>query len=161
MMISGGRMSKCDNFHVIPKLEGHNSEVKGLAWNNKGSILGSCSRDKMIWLGECYLLGTVGDGNGGGGGGGGVVVGDVNMVEDGEFKCQGHDGYVKCIAFGPSHLQFRNCWEVLYTASYDDTARVWAEDNNEWYCVMTLDTLVHSLTVMCLGLSLGGIQMYS
>ncbi len=58
-------------------------EVKGLAWTNTGSILASCSRDKTIWLGECYLPGTVGGRNGGGGGGGGIVVGNANMAEDG------------------------------------------------------------------------------
>ena len=118
----------------------------------------------MIWLGECYLPGTVGGGNGGGGGGG-VVVGDANMAEDREFECltvlQGHDGDVKCVGFGPPHSQFGNGWEVLYSASYDDTDRVWAEDDNKWYCVMTLDISVHSLTVMCLGLSPGGIPIYS
>ena len=129
-----------------------------------GSILVSCSWDKTIWLGECYLPGTVGGGNGGGGGGGGIVVGDANMAEDG-VEClavlQGHNGNVKCVAFGPSHSQFRNGWEVLYSASYDDTVRVWAEDNNEWYCIMTLDMSVHSLKVMCLGLSLGGYKCTS
>ena len=60
-----------------------------------------------------------------------------------------------------SHLQFGNGWEVLYSASYDDTVRVWAKDDDKWYCVMMLDMSVHSLMVMCLGLSPGGIRMYS
>ena len=128
MTITGGRMSKRDNFHVIAELEGQESEVKGLAWKAMGSILASCSQDQTVWLGECYLPGTVGGGNGGGGGGGGVVIGDANMAEDGEFEClavlQGHDGDVKCVAFGPSHLQFGNGWEVLYSASYNNTVRL-------------------------------------
>ncbi len=103
--------------------------------------------------------------NGGGGGGGGIVVGDANMAEGGEFEClavlQGHDGNAKCVAFGPSHSQFGNGQEVIYSASYGDTIRVWIEDDDEWYCVMTLDMPVHSLTVMCLGLSPGGVRMYS
>ena len=57
MTITGGRTSKLDNFHVIAELEGHESEVKGLVWNDTGSILASCSWDKTIWLGECYLPG--------------------------------------------------------------------------------------------------------
>ncbi len=117
----------------------------------------SCSQDKTIWLGECYLPGTVGGGNSGG-----IVVGDANMAEDGEFEClavlQGHDANIKCVAFGPSHSQFGNGREVLYSASYANTVREWAEDNNEWYCVMTLDMSVHSLMVMCLGLSPGGCE---
>ena len=57
MRILKGRTSKHDNFHVIAKIERHKLEVKGLAWNDTGSILASCSRDKTIWLGECYLPG--------------------------------------------------------------------------------------------------------
>ena len=128
----GGRTSKHDNFHVVAELKGHESEVKGLAWNNTESILASCSQDKTIWLWECYLPDTVRGGNSGGGGGGGIVVGNAHMAEDGEFKClavlQGHDGDVKCVAFGPSHSQFGNGWGVPYIASYNDTVRVWAID---------------------------------
>ena len=57
MTIIRGRTSKWDNFQVIAELEGHESEVKRLAWNDTGTILTSCSRDKTIWLGECYLPG--------------------------------------------------------------------------------------------------------
>ena len=37
----GERMSECNNFHVVAKLKGHESEVKGLSWNGTGSILAS------------------------------------------------------------------------------------------------------------------------
>ena len=73
---------------------------------------------------------------------------------------QGHDSNVKCVAFSPSHSQF-NGQEVLYSTSYNDTVRVWAKDNDEWYCVIMLDISVHSLMVMCLDLSPRGIRMYS
>ena len=47
--ITAGRTSDRDNFHVIAELEGHKSEVKGLAWNDTGSKLASCSWDKTPW----------------------------------------------------------------------------------------------------------------
>lgn len=45
---------------------------------------------------------------------------------------------VKCIAWHPSG-------EVLASASYDDTIRLWVNDGDEWSCAQTLG-----------GLSIGG-----
>ncbi|KAL3810450.1 hypothetical protein ACHAXA_010380 [Cyclostephanos tholiformis] len=161
-----------NNFYVIAELEGHESEVKGLAWNETGSLLASCGRDKTIWLWECFLPGTVGGGGGGGGGGGesgGGYNGGRGMMaeeDDGElFEClavlQGHDGDIKYVTFGPSHDQFGDGREVLYSASYDDTVKVWAEECGDWYCAMTLSATVHTSSVLCLVLSPGGVRLYS
>ena len=156
-------------FDAIAELEGHESEVKCLAWNSAGSLLASCGRDKTIWLWECYLPGTVG--------GGGCTTttrtsssrqGDTTAtttLDGGEFEClsvlQGHTGDIKCITFGPSHSQFGDGTEVLYSSSYDDTIKIWAEECDEWYCVMTFDTSVHSSTIWCITLSPGGVRLFS
>ena len=47
-------------FEPIAQLEGHENEIKCLAWNATGSLLASCGRDKTIWIWECFLPGTVG-----------------------------------------------------------------------------------------------------
>ena len=170
-------------FEPIAQLEGHENEVKCLAWNSTGSLLASCGRDKTIWIWECFLPGTIG-------GSETINANDgVNMDNDqGEFEClavlQGHDGDVKSIVFGPSHSQWGEGEEVLYSASYDNTIKVWAEESGDWYCAATLGNdsfavpqqqdnmaiststaagggAVHSSTVWCLGLTPGGVRLFT
>jgi WD40 repeat protein len=183
-------------FEPIAQLQGHENEIKCLAWNATGSLLATCGRDKTVWIWECYLPGTVGgmtspsatstamsmvmdDTRIGGGGGRRKDQGDGEF-----FEClavlQGHDGDVKSIVFGPSHSQWGEGEEVLYSASYDNTIRVWAEESGEWYCAATLGRggsgggsgggssdhalvmgAVHSSTVWSLGLTPGGVRLFS
>jgi WD40 repeat protein len=98
-------------------LEGHDSEIKHVAFSPSGQWLASCSRDKSIWIWE-------------------------EVGEDGEDEwetiavLQEHTADVKCI-----------CWreddgngEVLASASYDDTIRLWKDiDDGEWGCFAVLE----------------------
>jgi WD40 repeat protein len=92
-----------DRFEAIAQLEGHENEVKHVAWNQTGSLLASCGRDKTVWIWECFLPGTVGGMDAGG---------NVPGGEEGDFEClavlQGHDGEFSVDVFCSVFLEHTN-----------------------------------------------------
>ena len=96
-------------------------------------------------------------------------------------------GDVKSIAFAPSHSQWGEGEEILISASYDNSIKIWAEESGDWYCAATLGTndsiprsisgakltindtytalenggVVHTSTVWSLAITPGGVRFLS
>lgn len=114
-------------WECVTQLEGHENEVKCVAWSNDGEFLATCSRDKTIWIRDA---------------GSAVEDGD----EGGEYDCvavaSGHTQDVKFIKWHPEK-------NLLFSASYDDTIKCWRYENSvdDWLCSYTIEG--HESTVWC------------
>lgn len=123
-----------EDFRFAVILEGHESEIKSVAWSCHGTFLATCSRDKSVWVWEALDEGAMNAGP--------TIAGEDDDNYETVAVMQEHEGDVKSIAWHPTEEQ------CLASASYDDMVRVWREDTDgEWGCVGVCNG--HEGTVWC------------
>lgn len=98
-----------NEYNHIHTLEGHESEVKCVAFNNSSTLLASVSRDKTIWIWSIQ-----------------------NNIND-DIEClsvlNGHTADIKYVVWLDDN--------TLASASYDNTIRVWKDDidTDDFTCI--------------------------
>ncbi|CAI4221792.1 unnamed protein product [Auanema sp. JU1783] len=100
-------------------LEGHESEVKCVAYNASDEFLASCSRDKTVWFWQ--------------------------LDEDDDYQVvsvlQAHTQDVKFVVWHPTE-------NLLVSCSYDSSIRFYVYDDEDWVTQQKLEN-IHDGTVWC------------
>lgn len=133
----------------VAVLEGHENEVKSVSWSHvTPSLLATCSRDKSVWIWQVLRSNDAGR----------AAIEDGPLDTDVDVQClavlQQHEQDVKMVKWHPR-------MELLASCSYDNTIRLWMEEqmDEEWFCAQVLTG--HTGTVWSIDFSPTGDYMVS
>ena len=120
------------DWHAALILDGPDAEMKSIAFSPSGQYVAISSRDKSVWIWE-----DVGDE-------------DDPIAWETVAVMSEHEGDVKMVAWCPdvSGRNSRRTFgaDVLASASYDDTVRIWREDSDgDWVSVAVLEGHKHTV----------------
>lgn len=107
------------DFDCIATLEGHEHEIKGVAWSSSGRFLATFSKDLTIWI--------------------------WTVESESEFVCssiiQSHSQELVMIKWSPVD-------DVLFSSSLDNTIKIWgfSYDRMDWVCLNTLNCHISPLS---------------
>ncbi|OTF77155.1 cytosolic iron-sulfur protein assembly protein Ciao1-like protein [Euroglyphus maynei] len=131
---------------VMVSLEGHENEVKGVAWSPDDTFLATCSRDKSVWIWEKIEVGCEADDC------------DTNdrSNEEAFFECSSvqteHSQDVKCVVWHPK-------LNILSSSSFDNQINLYCQNEDDWHCYTQLNQ--HESTVWSVAFNPEGTRIVS
>lgn len=130
---------------ILVSLDGHENEIKSVAWSANDTFLATCSRDKSVWIWEKIEIENDIDTNL-----------DISDRENVIFECSSvqniHTQDVKCVKWHPK-------LDILVSAGFDNSIKFFHQSEDDWDCYADLNE--HESTVWSIAFNREGTRLVS